>query len=537
MWKTLTSLSRWTQVFLVSWCLWASLHLLFNGTSALAWFCAVVAIVTGLVVAAKGCVRAVRNSLWGLRNKLLVSYVFIAAVPMALLLLLGGLGAYILLGQMAIYAAFDKLKERVPIETTAVHEIPAGTLDNLLPELGDVFLFRPNENVKLDPDFNVARRHVPPRANQFDIEITWFSPVVINKETAILVVRSRPSAVLGSLFGQKLDWGVDLLNVMKVVGWLFLGALALSVFLGMRITRSVTGAVYHLYVGTQQVNQGNLSHRIPVKGKDQLADLGGSFNRMTENVERLIKFEKERERLRSELQVAREVQSRLFPTKSPLSPTFEVSGACHPANMVSGDYYDYLAIGDGQIALALGDVAGKGISAALIMAAIQSLMRAQLSDLHVGDPEQIVALLNRQVYANTTPEKYATFFMGVYEESTARFTYTNAGHLPPMLIRGGTCTPLEVTGTIVGAFPVAVYEQRSITLQSGDLLVAFTDGIVEPENAYGEPFGEDRLAEILLKHPRDSSADLIARIIESVNQWVGLADQSDDMTILVARMI
>jgi phosphoserine phosphatase RsbU/P len=148
---------------------------------------------------------------------------------------------------------------------------------------------------------------------------------------------------------------------------------------------------------------------------------------------------------------------------------------------------------------------------------------------------ELVSQLNKQVYATTSPEKYATFYFGLYDDDTRLLRYTNAGHLQPILMRDGHAERLEVTGTVVGAFPVAVYEEKTIALRRGDLLVAFTDGIVEPENEYGEPFGEDRLIDLLLGYGQRESKEIIARIMETVEQWTGSSELPDDMTVVLAR--
>jgi sigma-B regulation protein RsbU (phosphoserine phosphatase) len=205
--------------------------------------------------------------------------------------------------------------------------------------------------------------------------------------------------------------------------------------------------------------------------------------------------------------------------------------------MVSGDYFDFLPLGDAQVALAIGDVAGKGISAALLMASMQSVLRSQLMEARSLHPRDLVGVLNRQLYANTTPEKYATFCLGVYDDQTRLFTYTNAGHLPPMLVSDGEAVRLEVTGTVVGAFPTMVYEERQVPLRREDLLVTYTDGITEPENAYGEMFGEQRLVEVLLKYRSEAPEEIIARTMEAVREWSACPEQEDDMTMVVARCV
>jgi phosphoserine phosphatase RsbU/P len=219
-----------------------------------------------------------------------------------------------------------------------------------------------------------------------------------------------------------------------------------------------------------------------------------------------------------------------------------LKGVCNPARMVSGDYYDFMPLSDGSLAFAIGDVAGKGISAALLMATIQSTMRTQLSATNGSGPQtfstaKLVANLNRQLYATTAPEKYATFFFAIYNDLTNTLTYTNAGHLAPILLRGGESSTMDSTGTVVGAFPVARYTEKAVQLQQGDMLVAYTDGIVEPENAYGEMFGDERLLDLLVKYTNTDSSEIIARTMEAVNQWTGAGELQDDMTMVVARRL
>ena len=147
----------------------------------------------------------------------------------------------------------------------------------------------------------------------------------------------------------------------------------------------------------------------------------------------------------------------------------------------------------------------------------------------------MVAQLNRQLYASTAPEKYATFFFGVYEEHSRLLTYTNAGHLPPLLLHNGESKLLDVTGTVVGAFPIIRYEEQSVEIRAGDLLIAYTDGITEPENAYGQEFGVERLAETALRYQNTEPKEIVAKIMEAVAHWSTAAELPDDMTLVIAR--
>jgi len=208
--------------------------------------------------------------------------------------------------------------------------------------------------------------------------------------------------------------------------------------------------------------------------------------------------------------------------------------------MVSGDYYDYQEIAGGKMAFAIGDVAGKGISAALLMATIQASLRSQIS-LSVPGTElcasQVVSRLNKQIFANTAPEKYATFFFAIFDEGTRKLVYTNAGHLAPLLFRNGSVQALDSNGTVVGAFAGATYDESTLTLKPGDLLLCYTDGITEPENPYGEMFGEERLIDLVKKHVQREDHEILRIILEAVRSWTGTPELQDDMTLLLAREV
>lgn len=426
-------------------------------------------------------------------------------------------------------------------ELTLVAPITHDLLTQLVPGLGDVDL------VPYTSRSHASR--VPAKQNLIDFALPFLYPVPIDmwdspktKDTGFLLVRTRLFAVLDTMFGAKSQWFEGLTAAFVVVSVMFLLVELASLLAGVQLSRSITGAVHELYLGTQHVKDGDFSYRIPVRGEDQLADLGASFNTMTENLGRLLVVAKEKERLQSELEIAREVQAQLFPKAAPASRTLKLAAVCNPARAVSGDYYDYMAISEGAVAFAIGDVAGKGISAALLMATIQSTMRTQLNAANGTRPDHfstasLVATLNRQLYANTSPEKYATFYFGLYDETQQALTYTNAGHLPPILMRDGHFEKLDPNGTVVGAFPSAKYGEETIRLEPGDILVAYTDGVIEPENTYGEMFGEARFQEVLAKYAKVDSAELMARTMEAVVQWTGSSELQDDMTMLVARRV
>jgi phosphoserine phosphatase RsbU/P len=355
----------------------------------------------------------------------------------------------------------------------------------------------------------------------------------------VFVLQSRPSAILAKLFSTLGSIAVFLGIFLLVIAGTFLVVVIVGILFSTGLTRSLTRSVHDLYIGTKKVEAGDFSHRIPIRTKDQLSELATSFNNMTQRVEQLISEVKEKEKLESELEIARQVQAQLFPREVPKLQTLELMGVCHPARIVSGDYYDFIPLDGRSTALIIGDIAGKGISAALLMASVQSSLHAQLTIVKNGalSTATVVSRLNRQLYENTSPEKYATFYCGLYDDQSGSLAYTNAGHLAPILIRRRDVIRLESNGMAVGMFPESPYEQNIIQLSVGDLLTAFTDGITESENVRGEQFGEERLSELLIKY-RDRPLDEIIRIVtDAVRDWASDIEKQDDITILLARRV
>ncbi|MBV9670956.1 MAG: SpoIIE family protein phosphatase, partial [Acidobacteriales bacterium] len=367
---------------------------------------------------------------------------------------------------------------------------------------------------------------LPPAQNKLDGKLQYVSPLAViewatgKDAPRALTVTTRPSVLYGRLFRASTVWGTTLRDVLfgTTVFFAFLELFAL--FIGMRLTRSVTHAVHELYFATQQIERGELHHRIRVRSNDQLAALEGSFNHMSESLDKLLQEQREKERLQSELAIAQEVQEQLFPRAWTSSRYLDLFGVCKPARSVSGDYYDFVSLSPTRTLIAMGDIAGKGISAALLMATIQSAVRSYElgvdeepalltaagggtavltpSEVITGTtPAQTMRLLNRHLYRSTPPEKYATMFLGIYDGQTRTLSYTNGGHLPPLVIRrDGTVERLEISGTVIGLFEDMMWEQSQVTFAPGDLLIAYSDGVTEPENEFGE-FGEERLMEFV----------------------------------------
>jgi phosphoserine phosphatase RsbU/P len=375
--------------------------------------------------------------------------------------------------------------------------------------------------------------------------ISWKSGSELNPYlTDALVVEVSIHKLIQNLLRAENKEGKLIYNYLEVIIVIFLLAEIASVLVGIVLVRSITNAVHNLDRGTQFVKRGDFSHRIIVRSNDQLGTLAASFNQMTEYVQHLVKESVQKERLEREIEIAREVQERLFPNQAPIMKHLEVSGICLPARTVSGDYYDFLILGKNALGLAIGDICGKGIYAALLMANMQATLRSNVMNFwaqaeHDGEKNvaDIVEKMNAQIFSYTNDNKFATFFYAVYDDVQKTLTYCNAGHNPPLHFHGQEINRLMTGGTVVGIFADSQYEQKTITLSPGDILVAYTDGIIESVNEYGEEFGEARLIQIIQKH-RELSAEIIKEnVINAVLSWKYADEQDDDMTLIIAKMM
>jgi sigma-B regulation protein RsbU (phosphoserine phosphatase) len=409
---------------------------------------------------------------------------------------------------------------------------------------------------------------LPPALHFYDVPVGFLAPLntidwMTGSSQQILAdVTSRPSLLYKRLFVTSV--GGDLVRDAFIALAIAFGVLELLAFLAaVRLNQTITRSVHALYEATLAIDGGNLDHRIRVKRRDQLGALARSFNSMASSLQRLLVEQREKERLQNELSIAQEVQANLFPHGRIALPMLELHGVCLPARTVSGDYYDFLLFGETGLGVALGDISGKGISAALLMATLHSAVRAyrfageelltqgttalanprthyageeeiECSELF-EQPSRILALLNRHLYRSTQPEKYATLFLAHYDGITRRLVYANGGHLPPLLLRANdTVTRLDRGGSVVGLLDELEYEQGAEHLGTGDILIAYSDGVTEPENDFGE-FGEERLLEIVRRHRHLSLEAISEQVIQTLRTWIGAQEQPDDVTLVLAR--
>lgn len=399
-------------------------------------------------------------------------------------------------------------------------------------------------------------------------------------DAALLHVRLAPADIWRGLASGENEFNQAVLIILFILGFFLLTFVAFAVLLGVRIAGGITSAVARLHEGTVHLAAGDLDTRIEVPNEDEFGDLADSFNEMTAAVKRGREEAIERERLERELQTAREIQERLLPHAMPELPGYEVTGTSVPSLLVGGDYFDFLELGDGRLGVAIADVSGKGIPAALLMANLQALLQGQV--IHPSDVAEIVARINDLLSRSTDVGRFASFFYGVLERETGAFTFTNAGHNPPLLRRAdGALIELKTGGLILGMMSGMPYAQETVTLEPGDVVVMFTDGITEAQGpvparaaparaaaaagkaaaaaaggagAGGEAdrgdeddadaddldepvnlFGDDKLRDILAATGGRSAAEIRAAILEAVREHAAGIPPSDDITLVVLK--
>jgi sigma-B regulation protein RsbU (phosphoserine phosphatase) len=410
---------------------------------------------------------------------------------------------------------------------------------------------------------------LPAPMHFYDVPVGFLAPLTIydwatgHTSDAYTDVTSRPSLLYRRLFITSLNVGDVIREVLIGIAIAF-GVLELLAFLAaVRLNQTITKSVHDLYEATLAIDGGNLEHRIKVERRDQLGALSRSFNDMAASLARLLVEQREKQRMQNELSIAQEVQANLFPRGRIALPMLELHGVCLPARTVSGDYYDFLLFGNTGLGVALGDISGKGISAALLMATLHSAVRAyrfageelvtegamalanprtrragqqeaECAELF-EEPARILSLLNRHLYRSTQPEKYATLFLAHYDGLSRRLVYSNGGHLPPLLLRADdTVTRLDRGGSVVGLLDELEWEQGTVHLGVGDILIAYSDGVTEPENDFGE-FGESRLLEVVRRHRHLSLEAISEQVIQTLKSWIGDQEQPDDVTLVLAR--
>ncbi len=432
---------------------------------------------------------------------------------------------------------------------------------------------------------------LPAPVNLVDIQVRFPSTLSVfdwdsrQSSDVPIEVFTRPSLLSRQLFGGSVGRIYTDVYLVLLAALVLLFALIeiVALYLALRVSHSITSSVTELYVATQHIDRGDLGHRIRVHGADQLSELARSFNGMTGSLQRLLQAQQEKERLQNELSIAQEVQANLFPRAVCDLANLQLHGVCRPARSVSGDYYDFLVFhketgnkgsGNGHLLphrdrrrhrarrhqrqghlrrAADGDAPLRGarlplrhrgaVYAESSLAGLTAsrsggaVMTAEDCGELFQSPGRILSLLNRHLYRSTQPEKYATLFLAHYDAESSWLTYANAGQLPPLVLgRDGSIRRLDKGGTVVGLMDGMHYEEDGFRMASGDILVAYSDGVTEPENDFGD-FGEERLIEVVQRYRDEPLHVICTQVMLALDAWIGAEEQPDDITLVLARQL
>jgi sigma-B regulation protein RsbU (phosphoserine phosphatase) len=297
-----------------------------------------------------------------------------------------------------------------------------------------------------------------------------------------------------------------------------------------RLTRNLS----RLSDGVHRIAQGDYRARVEVRSHDEIGRLAVAFNGMAEDVERHQRALVEQERTKRELELGRQIQHDMLP-QSPLRfGLIEIEGVSVPAREVGGDFFNYFELPSGQVALLVGDVSGKGVGAALLMANIQASLRTRLA---LGqDLAALAEQIDHDIEASTPGSVYATLFVGVLDPNTRELRYVNAGHYPQYVLRRSGLERMPATGLPVGLLAGHGYSERRMQLLAGDILFFYTDGCVDNESETGEMFNMERLEEILARCAAEGATDVLARVEKTVSDFRGSREPFDDATTMVVKV-
>src|ERR1700719_3711061 len=591
--------------------------------------------------------------LWSLRNRLILAYLFLAVVPIVLLLILASMLGQILYSQLAAYLLYHDIEDRIAMMSDAssglvaaeasfpasmavatreqilaqqakllfgkqmpdvrvnfevkpeffqlvagpaarsfsgliqngnqlrlvgMKELESGgekrivevsapfkteILENVAPDLGpiDITLAQTVEgdsagtSVPIGTKDYMAVGHILTRKRKLLPPESWPDPVVegFSKLEAVYVspegtverahpvfafYKARRSQLNHRIFASVGEFSGARVFQIQLLAVVFLVIELAALGIGVVLAKAITKTISELYRATQFVREGNFSHRVAVERKDQLGVLGESFNLMTGSISRLIDEQKQLQRLENEISIAREVQDQLFPRGFPKVEGLEIEAICKAARSVSGDYYDFIQLDPTHVAIALGDISGKGISAALLMASLQAALRSQL--LTPGSEQlstaELVGRLNKHLVRNTGEDRFATFLVAVYDMETRKLRYTNAGHLPGFCLSDAKSMHLDVGGMVLGIVEDYPYLEGVVEVPRDAVFIAYSDGLVEPEPAYGEEFGVSRLEAAAQRGRQGAPKRIATALMTAAEEWSGSPEQADDMTVIVAKL-
>src|SRR5512134_1687415 len=366
-------------------------------------------------------------------------------------------------------------------------------------------------------------------------------PLAFQYEPRALLRRLSPIQVPRDTSGRSVP--EYLMYALGVLGLVFVVVYAVALGLGLVLARSITRGVHALSVGTQKLRQGDFTHQIRIRSRDQLGELAESFNLMSRGIRQLMQEQVEKERLEEELRIARQIQMSLLPAQGLATPAgVRIAALCLPAAEVGGDYYDLLPLGETRMGVLVADVSGKGTSAALYMAELKGLVLS-LSRIY-DSPAKLLGEANRILAANMDSRSFITMTYAVVDLTTRTMRYARAGHNPMIHLEAATGRTQILTppglglGMDAGRRFEEILEEAEVPLRSGDIFLFFTDGLSEAMNSSSELFGERRLREIIEASGAEGrdEGQIKERILEAIRTFVGSAAQHDDMTMVILKV-
>jgi serine phosphatase RsbU (regulator of sigma subunit) len=351
----------------------------------------------------------------------------------------------------------------------------------------------------------------------------------------LVVARKDPG---GLIFGIARPIGESLRDIRRAairnlsLGLLVIGLAIVGIVpISHRMTRHLTS----LNAGVRQLAAGNFRARVPVRSNDEFGSLAKSFNQMAEDLERHQALVVEQERLRRELELSRLIQTEMLPRTPLRLGAAEIKGVSIPAREVGGDFFNYFPLPDGRLALLVGDVSGKGVSAALLMANVQATLRARIP--LEDNLAALAAALDREIDETTPGAVYLTLFLGILDADRHTLRYINAGHNPQFVLHADDgVVAMPATGLPIALYPGQPYEEAMVSVRSGDLIFFYTDGLLDAENDQGEMFGAARLNAILAQEHSQGIDTVLTRIEDAVRQFRGKTEPFDDATMMALRL-
>jgi serine phosphatase RsbU (regulator of sigma subunit) len=374
----------------------------------------------------------------------------------------------------------------------------------------------------------------------------WNAPLDGVSGAAELTLSVSPQRLLSGVVSNQLVFSSNAIAVLIFLSILILFLIAeySAARTGRSIIRGILDDVKGLAEAAKRFGEGDLSHRIEVRGKDELGSLSASFNTMAQNIEENQELLLEKERLEADLALARDIQQRMLPQSPPVLPGLDVAGISIPSREVGGDLFYFLPVPEGRLGLTIGDVSGKSVPAALLMSNVLAALKTEAR--LVEQEDEILTHLNRLIVEQVEPGRFVTFFYGVVDRNAMRLSYACAGHNPPLLVSpDGKSEWLREAGVPLGVLPDYTYTPADHELGVDDVLVLYSDGVTEAERpsvaaaAEAEPefFDDHRLEQAVLGARGKSASEIVQSVADAVRDFTGGADLSDDLTLVVVKIV